>query len=235
MGLEALVRWQHPERGLVFPDDFIPLAERTGVIADLTTFVLEEAVAQHARWLSVGLDLPVALNLSVDSLTDPGFPDRLEGLCRSYGVAPCALELEVTESGVMAEPTLAIVVLAALAAKGFPLAIDDFGTGLSSLAYLRNLPVAWVKVDKSFVIDLAHNDPDAHIVRGIVALVHGLGKRVVAEGVETADGLAFLLGVGCDVGQGFYWSRPLPPSDLTLWLDEYHRRGIPGQLVSQSP
>ena len=235
VGLEALVRWQHPERGLVFPDDFIPLAERTGVIADLTTFVLEEAVAQHARWLSTGLDLPVAVNLSVDSLTDPGFPDRLEELCRSYGVAPCALELEVTESGVMAEPTLAIVVLAALAAKGFPLAIDDFGTGLSSLAYLRNLPVAWVKVDKSFVIDLAHNDPDAHIVRGIVALVHGLGKRVVAEGVETADGLAFLLGVGCDVGQGFYWSRPLPPSDLTLWLDEYHRRGIPGQLVSQSP
>jgi PAS domain S-box-containing protein len=234
VGLEALVRWQHPKRGLVFPDEFIPLAERTGVIADLTAFVLEEAVAQHARWLSTGLDLPVAVNLSVDSLTDPGFPDRLEGLCRRYGVAPRALELEVTESGVMAEPTLAIVVLTALAAKGFALAIDDFGTGFSSLAYLRDLPVSWVKVDKSFVMDLAHNDPDAHIVRGIVDLVHGLGKRVVAEGVETADGLAFLLGVGCDVGQGYYWSRPLPASDLTLWLQEYHGHGIPGQLLITS-
>jgi len=235
VGLEALVRWQHPKRGLVLPDEFIPLAERTGVIADLTAFVLEEAVAQHAKWLSTGLDLPVAVNLSVDSLTDPGFPDRLEGLCLRYGVAHSALELEVTESGVMAEPTLAIVVLAALAAKGFALAIDDFGTGFSSLAYLRDLPVSWVKVDKSFVMDLVHSDPDAHIVRGIVDLVHGLGKRVVAEGVETADGLAFLLGVGCDVGQGYYWSRPLPASDLRLWLQEYRRRGLPGRLLTVSP
>jgi EAL domain-containing protein (putative c-di-GMP-specific phosphodiesterase class I) len=235
VGVEALVRWQHPQRGLVLPDEFIPLAERTGVIADLTAFVLEEAVAQHARWLSIGIDMPVAVNLSVDSLTDPGFPDRLEGVCRRYGVAPCALELEVTESGVMAEPTLAIVVLAALAAKGFALAIDDFGTGFSSLAYLRDLPVSWVKVDKSFVMDLARNDPDAHIVRGIVALVHGLGKKVVAEGVETIDGLAFLLDVGCDVGQGYHWSRPLPASEFTSWLSEYHRRSLPDQLLIVSP
>jgi len=99
---------------------------------------------------------------------------------------------------------------------------------------LRDLPVSWVKVDKSFVMDLARNDPDAHIVRGIVDLVHGLGKRVVAEGVATADGLAFLLGVGCDVGQGYYWSRPLPASDLMLWIEEYHRHGIPDQLLTVS-
>jgi PAS domain S-box-containing protein len=232
VGVEALVRWQHPNRGLVFPDEFIPLAERTGVIADLTAFVLEEAVAQHARWRSTGLDLPVAVNLSVDSLTDPGFPDRLEGLCRRYGVAPSAVELEVTESGVMAEPTSAILVLEALAANGFPLAIDDFGTGFSSLAYLRDLPVSLVKVDKSFVMDLPQSDPDAQIVRGIIDLVHGLGKKVVAEGVETSDGLAFLLGVGCDVGQGYNWSRPLPAADLTLWLQEYLRRNIPSQLLT---
>jgi PAS domain S-box-containing protein len=235
VGVEALVRWQHPQRGLVFPDEFIALAERSGVIADLTAFVLEEALGQHVRWRSSGLELPVAVNLSVDSLSDPGFPDRLEGLCRRYGVSPFALELEVTESGVMAEPTLAIVVLEALAATGFALAIDDFGTGFSSLAYLRDLPVSLVKVDKSFVMNLPRSDPDAHIVRGIVDLVHGLGKRVVAEGVETAEGLAFLLGVGCDVGQGYHWSRPLPASGVTPWLEEYHRRGIPSQLLTPRP
>ena len=235
VGVEALVRWQHPQRGLVFPDEFIPLAERSGIIADLTAFVLEEAVGQHVRWRSTGLELPVAVNLSVDSLSDPGFPDRLEGLCRRYGVAPCDLELEVTESGVMAEPRLAIVVLEALAATGFALAIDDFGTGFSSLAYLRDLPVSLVKVDKSFVMNLPRSDPDAHIVRGIVDLVHGLGKGVVAEGVETAEGLAFLLGVGCDIGQGYHWSRPLPASGVTLWLEEYHRRSIPRQLLTPGP
>jgi PAS domain S-box-containing protein len=235
IGVEALVRWQHPQRGLVFPDEFIPLAERSGVIADLTAFVLEEAVDQQVRWRSTGLELPVAVNLSVDSLSDPGFPDRLGGLCRRYGVAPCDLELEVTESGVMAEPTLAIVVLEALAATGFALAIDDFGTGFSSLAYLRDLPVSLVKIDKSFVMNLPRSDRDAHIVRGIVDLVHGLGKRVVAEGVETAEGLAFLLGVGCDIGQGYQWSRPLPAPRLTLWLQEYHRRSIPRQLLAPNP
>jgi len=172
------------------------------------------------------------VNLSVDSLTDPGLPERLDELCRRHRVPPCALELEVTESGVMAKPTLAIVVLTALAAKGFALAIDDFGTGFSSLAYLRDLPVSWVKVDKSFVMDLANYVPDAHIVRGIVDLVHGLGKRVIAEGVETTGGLAFLLGVGCDVGQGYHWSHPLPASDLVLWLKGYYGHIMPHQLVT---
>ncbi len=232
VGVEALVRWQHPQRGLVFPDEFIPLAERSGVIADITAFVLEEAVGQHVRWRSSGIELPVAVNLSVDSLSDPGFPERLQGLCRRYGMAPCDLELEVTESGVMAEPTLAIVVLEALAATGFPLAIDDFGTGFSSLAYLRDLPVSLVKVDKSFVVDLPRGDPDAHIVRGIIDLVHGLGKKVVAEGVETAEGLAFLLSAGCDIGQGYYWSRPLAAPALPPWLEEYRYRGIPRQLLA---
>jgi EAL domain-containing protein (putative c-di-GMP-specific phosphodiesterase class I) len=174
------------------------------------------------------------VNLSVDSLTDRGFPDRVEGLCRRHGVSPGALELEVTESGVMAEPKLAILVLEALAAKGFALSIDDFGTGFSSLAYLRNLPVSLVKVDKSFVTDLPRSDPDAHIVRGIIDLVHGLGKTVVAEGVETPDGLAFLLRVGCDVGQGYHWSRPLPAPDLTLWLQDYRRRNFPSPLQTAS-
>ena len=235
VGVEALVRWQHPTRGLVLPDEFIPLAEQTGVIAELTAFVLEEAVAQHARWLLSGIDLPVAVNLSVDSLTDPGLPERLDALCRRHGVPPSALELEVTESGVMAKPKLAIVVLTALAAKGFALAIDDFGTGFSSLAYLRDLPVSWVKVDKSFVMELANYIPDTHIVRGIVDLVHGLGKKVIAEGVETAGGLAFLLGVGCDVGQGYHWSHPLPASDLIVWLKGYYGDVLPHQLVPARP
>jgi EAL domain-containing protein (putative c-di-GMP-specific phosphodiesterase class I) len=221
LGVEALVRWEHPERGLVFPDEFIALAERTGVMADLTAFVLEEALRQHATWMEADLEIPVAVNLSVEDLSDVEFPARLVALCADHGVGSDALGLEVTESGVMADPDRAIAVLQGLGEAGFALSIDDFGTGFSSLAYLRRLPVSLVKIDKSFVVDLPHSDADAHIVRGTVELVHGLGKRVVAEGVESAEAAKFLVLVGCDAGQGYFWSRPLAPVELARWARQY--------------
>jgi c-di-GMP-specific phosphodiesterase len=225
VGVEALVRWQHPLRGLVFPDEFIPLAERTGVIADITSFVLEEAVDQHARWRSSGLDLPVAVNLSVDSLTDPGFPDRLEGLCRRYGVEPCSLELEVTESGVMAEPTLAIVVLEALSAKGFALAIDDFGTGFSSLSYLTRLPFDTLKIDRYFVRTMSTNEGSSKIVRSVIQLGQDLALEVVAEGVENGVMARALLDLGCDYGQGYGYAPALSAQEAEVYLNESYADG----------
>ncbi len=218
VGVEALVCWQHPDRGLVFPDDFIPLATRCGAMADLTAFVLEEAARQHARWQDLGLDLPVAVNLSAAALLDAGLPDFIAAVCHRHGVGYDSLELEITETSVMSDPVIAVAVLAALDHKGFVITVDDFGTGFSSLSYLRNLPVSVVKVDKSFVIDLVNNNADAHIVRGTIELARGLGKRVVAEGVETEEALNLLLLMGCDQGQGYHWSRPVPPDELTAWV-----------------
>jgi PAS domain S-box-containing protein len=221
LGVEALVRWQHPSRGLVFPDEFIALAEETGHIEALTDWLVDEAVQQQARWKADGLDLSVAVNLSVRSLADAGFPDRVSATCRRHGVTADRLELEVTESAVMANPDQSVAVLDQLVQLGHCISIDDFGTGFSSLAYLRNLPVTTVKIDKSFVMSLPDSNEDAHIVRGTIDLVHGLGKKVVAEGVESIDALNFLLLVGCDAAQGYYWSRPVPADALIAWADQH--------------
>jgi EAL domain-containing protein (putative c-di-GMP-specific phosphodiesterase class I) len=222
-GVEALVRWQHPERGLVYPDDFIAVAEDGGVMAELTAFVVDQAARQHAQWQSMGLDIPVAVNLSAGSLLDTGLVDMITGACTRHGISRRGLELEITETCVMTNPVAATAVLDALAAKGFVIAVDDFGTGFSSLSYLRDLPVSVVKIDKSFVLAVADNDADAHIVRGVVELARGLGKQVVAEGVETDDALNLLLLMGCDQGQGYHWSRPVPADELTAWLSNRHR------------
>jgi diguanylate cyclase (GGDEF)-like protein len=218
VGVEALVRWRHPEHGLVPPDEFVPLAERTGLIQPLTDQVLELAVMQCALWRRAGFEFSVAVNLSAQNLHQPGLMDSVQRLLHRYSVQPEHLTLEITESTVMAEPEEAMRLLGDFNAMGVRLTIDDFGTGYSSLAYLRQLPVQEVKIDRSFVRDIATNPDDATIVRAIVYLAKNLGLEVVAEGVEDNESWTLLTRLGCDRVQGYGIARPLDPQDLTLWL-----------------
>jgi EAL domain-containing protein (putative c-di-GMP-specific phosphodiesterase class I) len=217
-GVEALVRWHHPERGLIPPNDFIPLAEQTGLIGRLTVYVLDAALRQCAEWRGIGLDVAVAVNLSARNIADPELPDTVTALLGDHGIDPSRLVLELTESSLMADPEGAKEVLTRLHAMGVGLAIDDFGTGYSSLTYLSELPVTELKIDRSFVMSMATNDGDAFIVRATIDLGRNLGLRVVAEGVETESVWNRLGELGCDVGQGYYLSRPVPATELTRWL-----------------
>ena len=217
-GVEALVRWNHPERGLIPPNDFIPLAEKTGLIDRLTVYVMDAALRQCAEWRNLGLDLAVAVNLSARNIGDPQLPDTVAGLLSDHGIDPSRLVLELTESTLMEDPEGAKAVLARLHAMGVGLAIDDFGTGYSSLSYLSELPVTELKIDRSFVMSMATSDGDAFIVRSTIDLGRNLGLRVVAEGVETESVWNRLGELGCDVGQGYYLSRPVPATELTRWL-----------------
>lgn len=217
-GVEALVRWQHPQHGPIPPDQFIPAAERTGLIKPLTLWVLTMALRQCQAWRHAGLDLSVAVNLSVRNLQDPHLPDQVDALLRQCGVNPYRLELEITESILMADPSRAMDILTRLNALGVRLSIDDFGIGYSSLGYLKKLPVNTIKVDKSFVIDMAVSDDSAAIVRSTIDLAHNLGLTVVAEGVENQHALEQLVALGCDAAQGYYLNRPVAAADLTRWL-----------------
>jgi len=216
-GVEALVRWPHPAQGLIPPDQFIPLAEHTGVIAPLTAWVLAEAIRQCRAWQRAGRLLTVSVNLSMWNLHDATLPDRVAALLRDHGMAPAWLRLELTESALMADPERAMDVLARLSGLGVGLAVDDFGSGYSSLAYLKTLPVDELKIDKGFVREMATDATDAAIVASTVALGHALGLRVVAEGIEDQVTWELLVGMGCDVAQGYYMSRPLPATDLQRW------------------
>ncbi len=219
-GVEALVRWPHPERGLIPPDAFIPLAEQTGLIAPLTQWVLGEAVRQCRVWQRAGLLLTLSVNLSVWDLRDPTLPARVASLLHTHGVPPTWLRLELTEGTFMADPVHALAVLERLHALGVGLAVDDFGAGYSSLAYLKKLPVDELKIDKGFVREMATDETDGAIVASTVALGHALGLRVVAEGIEDQATWDRLTGMGCDVAQGYYLSHPLPPEALARWLHE---------------
>jgi len=219
-GVEALVRWPHPERGLILPDEFIALAEQTGLMAPLTDWVLGEAIRQCGVWRRAGLALTVSVNLSAWNLHDPTLPDRLTEILRASAVLATSLRLEVTETTLMADPQRALAVLTRLSALGVGLAVDDFGAGYSSLAYLKKLPVDELKIDKGFVRELAMDATDAAIVASTVALGHALGLRVVAEGIEDRATWDALAGMGCDVAQGYYLSRPLPSDALARWLRE---------------
>jgi len=224
-GVEALLRWSHPVHGFIPPIEFIPLAEQTGTIVALTEWVLVTALARTREWQDAGRSLPVAINLSARSLQDQRFPDLVARNLERYQCAPTNLTLEITESSLMADPVRAHEVLTRLHDLGVRTAIDDFGTGYSSLAYLKQLPVDEVKIDKSFVLGMgAGDEKDAAIVRSIVALAHALGKIVVAEGVEDAATYTLLGQLGCDALQGYYLSRPLPPSELEQWLSDYRMR-----------
>jgi diguanylate cyclase (GGDEF)-like protein len=231
VGVEALARWEHPERGSVPPDVFVPLAEQTGLVRRLTTAVLETALSQCRLWADVGLDLPVAVNLSVRDLLDATLPAQVSEMLDRYGLEARSLQLEITESSMMDQPARALDILNDLADLGVELAIDDFGTGYSSLAYLQRLPVRQLKIDRSFVIHLSENESDAAIVRSTIDLGHSLALTVVAEGVEDAASLARLATAGCDLAQGYHVARPMPGGEIEAWLASSGRgvRGIPSQ------
>jgi diguanylate cyclase (GGDEF)-like protein len=218
VGVEALVRWQHPERGPVSPEEFVPIAERSGLIGLLTTRVLDDTLAASARWRAAGHDLAVAVNLSARSLHDADLVEEVSRLLRRHGVPSDRLTLEVTEGSVMTDPTRAIALLHQLRDLGVRLSVDDFGTGYSSLSYLKRLPVHEVKIDRSFVTGLRSGGEDVAIVRAIVDLGRHLGLEVVAEGVEDQQTWDLLDSIGCHVVQGWHLARPMPAAELTAWL-----------------
>ena len=220
VGVEALVRWQHPQRGLIRPDDFIPMAEHTGLIGALTRYVLDAALAQGRRWADAGRPLTVAVNLSARNLLDERLPEMVADMLAAHGVAAGLLELEVTESAFLAEPVRAGRVLAELSALGVRLSIDDFGAGYTSLSQLKTLPVNELKIDKSFVMTMSRDISSDLIVHSVIDLGHNLGLSIVAEGVEDVETLTALRGYGCDIAQGYYYSRPVTPDVLGRWLTE---------------
>jgi diguanylate cyclase (GGDEF)-like protein len=228
VGVEALARWQHPTRGLLPPDEFIPLAENTGLIGDLTFEVLRQALAQVRAWHRKGMRIGVSVNLSVRQLTDMNLPRDVAALLADFHLPASVLTLEVTETTIMADPSRTLNVLRMLADIGIDLSIDDFGTGYSSLAYLRRLQADELKIDKSFVMGMARNSNDAVIVRSTIELGHNLGLRMVAEGVEDAETWHLLRNLGCDIVQGYHLSRPLPPKQITEWLNK-HRLRVDGE------
>jgi diguanylate cyclase len=219
-GAEALVRWEHPTHGLTPPTEFIELAEVSGLIQPLTRWVLERSVRQICSWRDEGVHLPVAVNLSVRNLYDLELAPWLNSLLLDHGVEASMLTLEITESELMDDPLYAMEVLGKLKALGLSTSIDDFGTGYSSLAYLKNLPIDELKIDRSFVGSMVTDESDLTIVRSTIDLSHNLGLDVVAEGVEDGATLARLAELGCDRAQGYYLSRPVPADQLTAWLDD---------------
>ncbi|MCL5959245.1 MAG: EAL domain-containing protein [Chloroflexi bacterium] len=218
--VEALVRWRHPELGLILPNDFIPLAELTGLIRQLSQWVLNAALQQCRAWMDAGLDIGVAVNLSAQNLQDWRLPDVVTTAFETWGVPHNKLILEITESALMADPAESLGILTRLRNLDVRIAIDDFGTGYSSMAYLQQLPVQEIKIDKSFVLDMKSNDNDTAIVRTIIGLGHDLGLTVTAEGVEDQATWKMLASLGCDIAQGYYLSYPLPASELTRWLGD---------------
>lgn len=219
-GVEALVRWQHPRLGMVPPDQFISLAERTGLMKPLTFWVLNEALRQCIAWHRCGLKLPAAVNVSSRNL-EANFPDQIAAMLQLYNLTSDWLELEITEGTIMKDPVHAKKILTRLGENGIKISIDDFGTGYSSLAYLSGLPVDQIKIDKSFVMNMTTDENAAAIVRSTIDLGHELGLNVVAEGVENQETLEKLALLGCDSAQGYHISRPISAPDLTQWLQKF--------------
>lgn len=214
LGVEALVRWQHPERGLVMPGLFVPVAEQSGVIHDLTRWVTKAAVRQCGKWKRQDLHLGIAINISAVDIAGYDLPDGLEELCQSEGVDPSQITIELTESATMQDPALMMDVATRLRLKGFRLSIDDFGTGYSSLVQLQRLPFSELKIDKSFVASIVEAPDSAIIVATIIGMSKNLGISCVAEGIETAEALEALRAGGCEFGQGYYIARPMPAGQV---------------------
>jgi diguanylate cyclase (GGDEF)-like protein len=229
-GVEALLRWQHPERGLIYPDEFLPLAEAAGLMPALTTIVLDQALRQCAEWRAAGRELTVAVNLSPTNLLDPEMPNLVSALLTNLELPPSALHLEITETMVMTDREHSLDNLQHFHELGIRLAIDDYGTGNSSLTYLSTLPIDDIKLDKSFVIAMSGNGPPAEraaaIVASTITLARALGLDLIAEGVETADTLTNLTRLGATFAQGYYLSRPLPAAILEPWLDNYAQQAL---------
>jgi diguanylate cyclase (GGDEF)-like protein/PAS domain S-box-containing protein len=223
IGVEALVRWPHAKRGMIPPDRFIPLAEQTGLIRPLTEWVLQTALRQCREWHDAGVSVPVAVNLSTRNLHEANLVCAIQESLRAFGLTPNALVLEITESSLMANPDRALAVLTQLSGAGINIAVDDFGTGYSSLAYLKDLPVHELKIDRSFVKDMLEQPRNLAIVQSTVDLAHHLGMRVVAEGVEDQGTWELLGRVGCDMGQGYFLSKPVAGERILDWQPHPHK------------
>ncbi|HET8562835.1 MAG TPA: phosphodiesterase [Candidatus Binatia bacterium] len=223
-GLEVLARWRHPRFGLIEPDQFIPVAERTGLIIPLTLWVLHNALLQCRAWNKMGIDVNVAVNLSMWNLDALELPEQIAGLLRSVDMAPGRLELEITESAIMDDPKRAMRTLTLIRDLGVQFTIDDFGTGYSSLAHLKKLPVAGMKIDKSFVQNMELDRDNAVIVRSIIDLGHNLGLKVVAEGVETREAKEMLTEFACDEAQGYYFSPPVSAQAIIRFFNDPTQR-----------
>jgi diguanylate cyclase (GGDEF)-like protein/PAS domain S-box-containing protein len=227
VGVEALVRWHHPVRGLMMPSEFVPVAKETSLIKELTLHVIDEAGRQWRAWADEGRRLPIAVNLSLRDLVDPGFPGEVAALIGKWRMPATMLKLEVTESAVVEDPKRTEDVLERLGAMGLRFSVDDFGTGYFSVAYLKRLPIDEIKIDRSFVAAMTVHEEDEIIVRSTIDLGHALGLSVVAEGVETRSVMERLVPFGCDVAQGYYLGRPMPPDEFEIWLEHHPASGEP--------
>jgi diguanylate cyclase (GGDEF)-like protein/PAS domain S-box-containing protein len=217
---EVLVRWNHPRRGLLVPSQFVPLAERTGIIRAMTDWILDRALQQCREWQDAGAPVHLAVNVSAKSLQDQALPVKVQAALDRWRIDPRFLKIEITESSIMADPAHALAILSMLQSMGVRLSIDDFGTGYSSLTHLRQLPIDEIKIDKSFVSGMTESEADAAIVRTVIDLARNLGKQVCAEGVETEAQWKRLVEMDCDLAQGYWISRPLPAEQLMRWLTD---------------
>ena len=218
-GVEALLRWHHPQHGLMYPEEFIPMAEQTGLIKAVTLWVLRQALSQHSTWRQAGIDLDMMINISVHDLHDGGFAEGVAEILR--GIASDQINhigFEITESAMMSDPPRALEMLRALQGLGINLAVDDFGTGYSSVVFLKQMAATVLKIDKRFVVALSRNDNDAVIVRSMIDLAHNIGMQVVAEGVEDKQSYEILTAWRCDAVQGYYISQALESEEFALWL-----------------
>lgn len=220
IGMEALVRWQHPELGFIPPDDFIPLAEETGLILPLGEWILRTACAQTKVWQDEGFDLDIAVNFSACQFEQQNLTETINRIIRETGINPELLNLELTESSIMRNAESAVEILRELKKTGIRVSIDDFGTGYSSLSYLKRLPIDVLKIDKSFVMHVTTNPEDAALVIAIISLAHNLRLKVVAEGIETEEQLRFLHLLRCDEGQGYFFSKPICAGDFRKLLEQ---------------
>ena len=226
-GVEALVRWRHPERGLVLPADFIGFAEESGLILPLGDWVLRRAIEQMREWQAAGVaPRRISVNLSARQLRQENLPERVALLLDRAGLEPGCLELELTEGVVAEQADSTIDVLRRLRGLGIRLAVDDFGTGYSSLAYLTRFPVSTVKIDRAFLVDIQHDPVNQAIVQAVTTLAHSIGMRVVAEGIETTEQLDLARSLGCDEVQGYLFSKPISTDEATVWLDEQYGREL---------
>jgi EAL domain-containing protein (putative c-di-GMP-specific phosphodiesterase class I) len=237
-GIEALLRWDHPDYGLIYPEHFIGIAERNGLIAGLTDFVLQAVVEQISEWNRIGLNLNLCVNLSPTLVTDDDFPDRMLDFLRQRNVSPSQLTIDITETAALADPEPTFEIPTRLREKQFGLSLDDFGTGYSSLTQLYKLPFSEIKIDRSFGMELGHSEKVRTIVRAMIDLGHSLNFSVCCEGVESASALAFLQQAGCDSAQGYYIARPMPPGRtvaLAGWGERLEGRRAQARPVKSLP
>jgi len=221
---EALIRWQHPIRGLIFPDEFIQIVEVHGGMELLTNWVLSEAVKHAKKWKEVDMTLPISVNVSADNIRSLALPEQVSEQLKNSNLNPSLITLEVTEGALMGELATSLDILTRLRLKGIGISIDDFGTGYSSLSLLHKIPFSELKVDKSFVIPMLEDEEASAIVKTCIVLGHELGMEVVAEGVESKEHLQALADLGCDIAQGYYFGRPVAEPEFLTWLENYNKK-----------